>query len=253
VSRGDVQEVTPGGDPADVTPDGSPVAVYRALPAEPGFTPLLAVLRPPARVLDLGCGAGRLANLLAARGFAVTGVDASSAMLAGLTSRVRAVRSRIEELRLGERYDVVVLASQLVNEPDAGRRRALLLTARVHLVDDGAVFLEHLDPALPTGPPERTAMVGSVEVRFRVLAVRGQEIVGEVRYTLDAQTWTQRFTSLLLDDDVLEHDLAAVGLAGRRRLSPTWLQAEPTASGPPVASAPNAGTEPRSERPWPPW
>jgi SAM-dependent methyltransferase len=76
-------------DPEAVTADGSPVAVYRALPAEPGFGPLLEVLRPPASVLDLGCGAGRLANLLAARGFAVMGVDASPAMLAGLAPPVR--------------------------------------------------------------------------------------------------------------------------------------------------------------------
>jgi SAM-dependent methyltransferase len=235
-------------DPEAVTADGSPVAVYRALPAEPGFGPLLEVLRPPASVLDLGCGAGRLANLLAARGFAVMGVDASPAMLAGLAPPVRAVRARIEEVRLGERFDHVVLASQLVNEPDAERRRALLATARAHVADDGAVFLEHLDPALLAGPPERVATVGQVDVRLRVRAIRGQELDGEVRYTLHGRTWTQRFTSVLLDDAALEHELAAVGLAGQRRLAPTWLQAGPSASGPPTASGPKERrTERRSE------
>ncbi len=238
-------DITPDGSP-DITPDGSPVAVYRALPAEPGFTPLLEVLRPPARVLDLGCGAGRLANLLAAHGFAVTGVDASPAMLVGLAREVRTVLARIEEVRLRERFDVVVLASQLVNEPDVRRRRALLATAQAHVADDGAVFLEHLDPDLLAGPPERTATVGSVDVRFRVLAVRGQEIDGEVRYGLDGRTWTQRFTSLLLDDEALERDLAAVGLVSRRRLSPTWLQAGAASSGPATPPEPNAGTDPRS-------
>jgi SAM-dependent methyltransferase len=235
-------------DPEEVTADGSPVAVYRALPAEPGFTPLLEILRPPASVLDLGCGAGRLANLLAARGFAVTAVDGSSAMLAGVAPPVRAVRARIEETRLGERFDLVVLASQLVNEPDDARRRALLATARAHVADDGAVFVEHLDPALLAGPGERTATVGPVDVRLRVRTVRGQVIDGEVRYTLHGRTWTQRFTSVLLDDAALGRELAAVGLASRRRLTPTWLQAGPSPSGPPTASGPNAGSERRTER-----
>lgn len=36
---------------------------------------------PPAHVLDVGCGAGFLANYLAAHGFAVTGLDASAESL----------------------------------------------------------------------------------------------------------------------------------------------------------------------------
>lgn len=41
------------------------------------------VLEPPpgGRLLDIGCGTGRLSNLLAARGYAVTGLDASEAYL----------------------------------------------------------------------------------------------------------------------------------------------------------------------------
>lgn len=211
----------------DVTADGSPVAVYGALPAEPGFTPLLPELRAPASVLDLGCGAGRLANLLAGRGFTVTGVDASSAMLASLDPRVHGVQARIEELRLDRRFDVVVLASQLVNDPDPVLRRALLATARAHLADAGAVFVEHLEADLLERPRERRATVGPVEVHFRVVAIRGRVLDGVVDYTHEERTWTQRFTSVLLDDAALEQELAAVGLTTRRRLSPSWLQAGP--------------------------
>ena len=42
------------------------------------------------RVLDLGCGTGRLTRHLAARGFAVTGVDLSDAMLAEARARADA-------------------------------------------------------------------------------------------------------------------------------------------------------------------
>jgi SAM-dependent methyltransferase len=38
--------------------------------------------RPPARVADVGCGTGIASRLLAARGFAVTGIDPNESMLA---------------------------------------------------------------------------------------------------------------------------------------------------------------------------
>lgn len=56
--------------------------------AESGLTPLERALvdeffpRPPARVLDLGCGAGRTTIGLAERGYQVVGIDLSSNLLA---------------------------------------------------------------------------------------------------------------------------------------------------------------------------
>src|SRR5690348_11666292 len=44
---------------------------------------------PPARVLDLACGTGRILLALAASGYACTGVDASPAMLAVARDRAR--------------------------------------------------------------------------------------------------------------------------------------------------------------------
>jgi SAM-dependent methyltransferase len=250
MSRADAHGIA---DTQEVTPDGSPVPVYRALPAEPGFTPLLEALQPPASVLDLGCGTGRLANLLTARGFTVTGVDASPAMLAGLSPAVRPVRARIEELKLEARFDVVVLASQLVNEPDPGLRRALLAAAAQHVTVGGAVFLEHLDPALLSGPRSWVSMEGSVDVHFRLLAVDGARCDGEVRYALGDRAWIQRFTAVVLDDATLERELAAVGLASHRRLSPRWLQTRRASSAVVAASETmpemTTATEPRSSSP----
>lgn len=236
----------------EVAADGSPVAVYRALPAEPSFTPVLAALRPPARVLDLGCGAGRLANLLAARGFAVTGVDASPAMLAGLAPSVRAVEARIEDVRLPARFDVVVMASQLVNDPDPARRRALLATARDHLAGDGALYLEHLEADLLADPCTRDTRLGPVHVTFRIRAVRGRELDGEVGYDLEGRTWTQRFTSVVLDDAALMAELRAAGLTRRRRLTSTWLQAgriaQDTSMSSALAGASEVPTRPTQEK-----
>jgi SAM-dependent methyltransferase len=56
-------------------------------------------LRPPARVLDLGCGPGRHVAALAQRGFDVTGVDLSEPMLRHARRNLEALGLRAELLR----------------------------------------------------------------------------------------------------------------------------------------------------------
>jgi len=60
------------------------------------------------RVLDLGCGTGTHAAMLAVRGYEVVGVDRSEPMLEvarGKSTRVRWIRQDLRTLRLGERFD----------------------------------------------------------------------------------------------------------------------------------------------------
>jgi 2-polyprenyl-3-methyl-5-hydroxy-6-metoxy-1,4-benzoquinol methylase len=100
------------------------------------FSELIAAHgKPGCRVLDAGCGSGRLAAVAAARGMEVTCVDASPEMLdaarekmtgAGLTASF--IRSDI--LEMGERlpggYDLVVCSSVLEYVGDlAGAGRVL--------------------------------------------------------------------------------------------------------------------------------
>jgi SAM-dependent methyltransferase len=212
----------------DVTPDGSPVAVYRALPLEPEFTPALAAIPAGASVLDLGCGAGRLANALAARGHPATAVDESADMLAHLDPRVVGVRSRIEDVRLGHRFDVVVLASNLVNVADAGTRQGLLRTARSHVAPAGVVVVEHFDTSWTAGVPEVEGRTGPVHVLFRPLARRGDLFDAAATYTLERRSWTQLFTARVLDDAGLDAALQDAGLRRAERLSPRWLLALPS-------------------------
>jgi SAM-dependent methyltransferase len=205
----------------DVTPDGSPIPVYLAVPAEPEFSPVLADLPPGASVLDLGCGVGRLTNVLAERGHAVTGVDVSAGMLTHLDPRVRGIESRIEDLRLGRRFDVIVLASYLVHAAPR-QRRMLLQAAADHLAVGGTVLIQHRE--LDASHLEETAQrwVGDVHVSFRVLRRWPDRFDGEVHYRIGSRRWTQRFTSMLLDTTTFAAAIGEVGLVPVRRLSPRW-------------------------------
>jgi SAM-dependent methyltransferase len=207
-----------------VAPDGSPVAVYRALPAEPEFTPVLDFLAPPATVLDLGCGVGRLANELVVRGFEVTGVDESQEMLEHLHGNVRAVRSQLQGLNLGMRFDVVVLASHFVNVADDEMRTVFLQAAADHVAPTGAVLIQHWEVS-PTMPTDVDSEVCGVRIAFRVLGRHGNDFEARVEYTLADRSWVQGFSATLLDDTALDAELQRVGLRRSRRLTPKWLVA----------------------------
>lgn len=93
-------------------------------------------------MLELGCGNGRILLPLAARGFGVTGVDASSGMLAELRRKAamqdlapRALQADVRSLSFGAQFGIVLcpysLVTYLVGDDDlsqlvAGVRRALL-------------------------------------------------------------------------------------------------------------------------------
>lgn len=105
--------------------------------------------QPVQQVLDLGCGAGGHVFPLATRGYGITGIDRSPAML-GLAkqrtaefsnNRPRLQVGDIQTLRLGETFDAVicmfaVLSYQTSNEA----LLATLRTAREHL-KPGSLFL----------------------------------------------------------------------------------------------------------------
>lgn len=140
----------PGQGPGVITADGCAAEVYRLLPAAPE-APMLAQLVPAGgSVLDLGAGTGRLAHALRDLGLAVTAVDESAAMLAQIRPGVTLVRSNITSLRLKVRYDLVLLASYLVNTDDE-LRRGLLDACRRHVADTGTVVVQRHPPVTGAG------------------------------------------------------------------------------------------------------
>jgi len=104
-----------------------------------------------ASVLDLGCGTGRHAFLLAEKGVAVTGVDRSAEMLAVAGAQLAALGQKtlpltfhqgdLRTIRLGQTFDAVVslfhVMSYQIGNDDL---RAAFATARKHL-NPGGVFI----------------------------------------------------------------------------------------------------------------
>ena len=83
-----------------------------------------ALLPAGARVLDAGCGTGRVAVELARRGYQVTGADNDTSMLAVARTHdeIRWFDADLATLELGERFDLVVAAGNVMVflAPDSG-------------------------------------------------------------------------------------------------------------------------------------
>jgi len=104
-----------------------------------------------ASILELGCGTGRHAELLARRGFKIHGVDLSDGMLADADKRRRALTENrdllsfscgdVRSVRLSDKFDTVVslfhVASYMTENADLDQ---LFSTVKAHL-NPGGLFL----------------------------------------------------------------------------------------------------------------
>jgi SAM-dependent methyltransferase len=100
------------------------------------------------RVLDLGCGTGRLAIPLARRGKEVAGIDRSRAMLAHAESKagplaIRWIEGDFRDFDLGQEFDLIIACGHafqaLLTEAD---QRTFLLCARRHLAAGGRLAFD---------------------------------------------------------------------------------------------------------------
>jgi len=236
-------------DPAPgVTEDGCSVDVYARLP-EVGEAAMVEAVAPPgSSVLDLGAGTGRIADPLADAGYDVVAVDSSAQML-DRVRRAATVLGHIETLRLERRFDVVLLASHLVNTPDASGRAALLAAVARHLNPAGVALLEWHPPewfeGLLAGRTYR-GEIGPFATELRVTSLVGGRLSATVSYTARGERWEQAFTCRRLTASDMRTACADAGLTAPTPVlgSAHWLRT--TRIGPPEPGALNLPQEPSS-------
>ena len=119
---------------------------------------LVGLIRPPARVLDAGCGTGRVGIELRRRGYDVLGVDVEASMLAVARRRdpdISWLRRDLSELdpdepELISGFDVVLLAGNVIpllsegTQAEVVRRLAGCLAAEGLLVAGFGLDVDHL-------------------------------------------------------------------------------------------------------------
>jgi SAM-dependent methyltransferase len=182
-----------------------------------------------ASILELGCGTGRMTRGLLDLGHPVTAVDNKQEMLSHLPETAAAVLSDIETLVLKTSFPVVLLASNLINNPDQGIRSKLLATCRSHVSEEGVVVLQRYQPGLDGWEPGDWVERGSVAVRIFRFERQGDHFSASIEYRRGDQAWTQHFSAVVLDDETLRAELALSGLRLERMLDPegSWVLATP--------------------------
>jgi SAM-dependent methyltransferase len=116
------------------------------------------LLAPPARVLDAGCGTGRIAVRLDELGYDVVGVDVDPTMLEVARAESPGLDWRVADLAsfdLGETFDLVLLAGNIIPLLEPGTLAAVCSRLAAHVAPGGRLVCGFgLDAAhLPDGCP----------------------------------------------------------------------------------------------------
>ncbi|MFR9798636.1 class I SAM-dependent methyltransferase [Streptomyces sp. MS06] len=218
-----------GTGPGAITPDGCAVELYARLPVGEEPDIVRAAAPAGATLLELGSGVGRMTHPLVQRGFAVTAVDESADMLERVRG-ARTIRSPIEDLDLGETFDVVLLASFLVHTADVEVRRGLLRTCVRHVADGGRVLIQREGEEYHTRIPRERRDPCGFTVRITASDPIGDGVHAvHAEYEFPDQTWTQTFRARPLTKEQFELALTEAGLRADRYLTQDriWVRAVP--------------------------
>ncbi|MGQ9366185.1 aminotransferase class III-fold pyridoxal phosphate-dependent enzyme [Azospirillum sp. ST 5-10] len=151
------------------------------------------------RVLDVGCGTGRVGLRLAERGAEVVGLDRSADMLGRMerhaaalppeaAARVRLVEGDAASFDLDGHFDLI-LCSAFTFLPTAEDRLAFFGRARRHLAETGALAFDFLD----LGDAEVAALDGALDVVELPLGDSTVLTVYGAKFTEDRRHWWWNF------------------------------------------------------------
>jgi SAM-dependent methyltransferase len=121
-----------------------------------------SLVPPPARILDAGCGTGRVATQLTSLGYHCVGVDADAAMIAVARERDPAtvwVQQDVSRLQLRtQAFDLAVLAGNVIPLLAPGTLLSAIERIAAHVQPGGLVVAgfgldtAHLPPGTPVTP-----------------------------------------------------------------------------------------------------
>ncbi|MDE0803020.1 MAG: class I SAM-dependent methyltransferase [Acidimicrobiales bacterium] len=142
----------------------------------------------PTTVLDAGCGTGRVAIELSARGIDVVGVDVDASMLETARDRGPGVEWFDHDLRsldLGRTFDVVVMAGNVPLFTPPGTQAELVAAVAGHVATGGVLVA-----GFSTDWSDRPYDVD----RYDVACAAGGLVLAERFSTWDREPWTTAST-----------------------------------------------------------
>lgn len=158
----------------------------------------------------------------------VTAVDNSPEMLALLPDAACAVHANIEDLELATKFDVVLLASHLINHPDEQVRRAFVRCAHRHAHGSTHVLIQcHDADWLKSVTAGFESAAGELRVQVERVRRRPTQVSMTLAYCLAGEVWRQTFAAVPLNDEEIESLLADEGWEVTDRIGPkaTWTVA----------------------------
>ncbi|MDX3697746.1 class I SAM-dependent methyltransferase [Streptomyces europaeiscabiei] len=180
-------------------------------------------------VLEVGCGAGRMTRVLAESGYQVTAIDHSADMLAHVAEirGVKVFHASIESMRLGAKFDAVLIPSFLWHSVDEGRG-AMLTTCRDHLAAGGQIFIEWWPPEYFKNASGEGRFGPLINNQNNTVSADKKQIAIELEYRHDdGRRWETTVTTQKMEIDELELHLDRAGLIFGEWLKPDrkWFSA----------------------------